>query len=159
MSSGLYAEKTDVTPERSRMEIERTLTRYGASAFGYGWQEGRAVVSFKANDRFVQFVIELPDPRDVERTPSGRERKGSALNAAHEAAIRQKWRALSLCIKAKLEAVASGIASFEEEFLANIVLPNGSTVGELLAPQIENAYENGAMPAGLPLMLTSGEDR
>lgn len=139
------------------MEIERTLTRYGASAFGYGWQDSRAVVSFKAHGRYVQFLMTLPDVRDVERTATGKERKGSAVNAALEAAQRQRWRALALCIKAKLEAVASGIASFEEEFLANIVLPNGETVGSLMAPQIESAYANGNMPRGM-LSLPPGDD-
>ena len=32
-----YAEQTSVAAERSRAEIEGTLTRYGATAFMYGW--------------------------------------------------------------------------------------------------------------------------
>jgi len=51
-----------------------------------------------------------------------------------------------LAIKAKLECVESGIASFEEEFLAYIVLPNQQTMGQLALPQIAQAYGGGKMP-------------
>lgn len=63
---------------------------------------------------------------------------------------RQRWRALALAIKAKLEAVETGIATFEEEFLNYIVLPDGVTVGEFIRPQIETAYATGTMPKMLP---------
>ncbi len=53
-------------------------------------------------------------------------------------------------IKAKLEAVASGVSTFEEEFLAHVVLPNGDTIGDWLAPQIANAYDTKKMPPLLP---------
>lgn len=150
---GEYARDTDVTPERSRAEIERTLTRYGCAAFGYGWQEDKAVVSFKAHGRFVQFVVPMPDTNETSYNRAGARLGGKQAGQAHEKAIRQRWRALALCIKAKLEAVDSGIASFEEEFLANILLPNGETVATFLLPQIEETYESGQMPAGLTLML------
>jgi hypothetical protein len=55
-----------------------------------------------------------------------------------------------LVIKAKLEAVESGIACFEEEFMAHIVLPDGRTVGEHVIPGIAQAYETGNVPALLP---------
>jgi hypothetical protein len=56
-----YAARTTVTPERSRMELEQILARYGAAAFGYGYEEGRAVVTFKAHERIVRFTITVPD--------------------------------------------------------------------------------------------------
>lgn len=68
----------------------------------------------------------------------------------YEQAVKQRWRALALVIKAKLEAVEAGITIFEDEFLAHIVLPNGQTAGEYMVPQIEAAYETGKMPAMLP---------
>ena len=37
-----YASSTEVSAGRSREEIERTISRYGATAFGYGWENGRA---------------------------------------------------------------------------------------------------------------------
>ncbi|GBR74832.1 hypothetical protein NO1_1939, partial [Candidatus Termititenax aidoneus] len=53
---------------------------------------------------------------------------------------------LALCIKAKLEAVESGISHFEDEFLANFVMPNGQTFGECVVPQIDRIYKNGSVP-------------
>jgi hypothetical protein len=34
--------------------------------------------------------------------------------------------------------------------MANIVLPDGKTVGEFMRPQIESAYRSGQMPPLLP---------
>lgn len=60
--------------------------------------------------------------------------------------------ALALVVKAKLEAVESGISTFEQEFMAHIVLPNGQTTGQWMIPQIEAAYKTGTMPALLPML-------
>jgi hypothetical protein len=69
-------------------------------------------------------------------------------------ACRQRWRALALVIKAKLEAVESGIATFDEEFMNWILLPNGQTVGDMIRPKIEQVYLTGELP---PLLLGIGE--
>jgi|AACY02.16.fsa_nt_gi hypothetical protein len=53
-------------------------------------------------------------------------------------------------IKAKLEAVEAGIVTFEEEFLPQTVLPDGSRVNEWAQPQMEQAYLEGKMPPLLP---------
>ena len=55
-----------------------------------------------------------------------------------------------LVIKAKLEAVTAGISTIETEFLANIVLPDNTTAGEWMLPQIDRAYRTGEMPPLLP---------
>ena len=93
----------------------------------------------------------MPDPDDFIKTPTGRQRTVAQTRQASEQAVRQRWRALALVIKAKLEAVESGITCFEDEFMAHIVLPNGNTVSQWLIPQISSAYENGAMPKLLPM--------
>jgi hypothetical protein len=59
---------------------------------------------------------------------------------------RARWRALLLVIKAKLESVESGIATFEEEFMAQIVLPDDQTVGQWVLPEVARIYETGRMP-------------
>ena len=144
-----FAAKTDVSSEKSRAEIERTLARYGATSFMYGTMPTRAILAFEAKDRRVKFELPLPDPKSPEflRTP-GRHmvRSPAQREAAYEQAVRSKWRALALCIKAKLEAVESGITSFEAEFLAHIVLPGGKTVAETAIPAIEAAYGGRDMP-------------
>lgn len=142
-----YAKNTQVQSGRSRDEIERTLTRYGAQGFIYGWQDNQAAIAFQMNGKHVKFIIPMPDRLEFKRTPTGRTRSASQINAEHEKAIRQKWRALGLVIKAKLEAVESGITCFEDEFMAHIVLPDGQTVGAWMRPQIESCN----MPKLLPI--------
>lgn len=146
-----YASQTTVPVERSKGEIERLLSRYGASRFAHGWDREKAVVLFNAHDRMIRFTLPLPNRKEFSRTPTGRERKNPrATDLAWETACRQRWRALCLVIKAKLEAVESGIAEFTEEFLPYTVLPNGSTVAEWIQPQIGEAYAKGRLPKMLP---------
>lgn len=147
-----YAAQTEVSSDRSRSEIERTLRRYGASAFAYGWEGDMAQVGFKLADRQIRFRLPLPDPAAEEfvLTPTGRERSEKASEEAYEQAVRQRWRALALVIKAKLEAVEAGISTIEDEFMAHISLPSGQTVGEWLGPQLGAVYARHTMPALLP---------
>lgn len=142
-----------MSSERSRAEIEQTLQRYGAESFMYGTDRQKAVIMFDAHGRRIRFVLPMPDPSssDFTLTPGKRLRRSAdQAYAAWEQACRQRWRALALVIKAKLEAVETGITTFEDEFLAHTMLPNGSTVGEWAGPQLEKAYAAGAMPALLP---------
>lgn len=148
-----YAAKTEVSSEKSRSEIERILQRYGADQFMYGWQEQSAVVAFRANERRVRFLLPLPDRKERRFTHSSRGlRSADAAAKEYEQAVKQRWRALALVIKAKLEAVESGISEFEDEFLANIMLPDGQTVGEWMRPQVEQSYVTGEMPSLLPML-------
>lgn len=147
-----YAENTQVSSDRSRAEIERTLRRYGATAFAYGWDAEAATLMFEIANRRVMFRLPMPNPADkaFTLTPTGKGRSAAAAEAAHEQAVRQRWRALALVIKAKLEAVAAGITTVEQEFLAHIVLPDGRTVGQHTQPVIAAAYETGEMRPMLP---------
>lgn len=150
--SGVYAAQTEVSSDRSRAEIERTLQRYGARGFMYGWDEQQAVLGFIASDRQVRFVLPMPDRNSDEflLTPSRKwKREPKAQAEAYEQAVRQRWRALALVIKAKLEAVQAGIVEFDQEFLAHIVI-GGRTVGEVLVPQLQAAIEADQPPALLP---------
>ena len=68
-----YAQSTDVSSDRSRAEIERTLARYGATTFTYGWSGDRAAIGFVMDGRQIRFVLPLPDRTDNEftLTPTG----------------------------------------------------------------------------------------
>lgn len=152
-----YAERTTVSTEASRNEIERTLQRYGARAFMYGWEGARAAVQFSMRGKRISFQLPLPDPASREFTHHSRGlRTADAAQVAWEQASRQRWRALALAIKAKLEAVEAGITTFEDEFLAHIVLPNGETVGNWMVPQVEQVYLTGTMPPLLPPATKGG---
>lgn len=145
-----YAENTSVSVENSRAEIERTLQRYDAESFAYGWDRNRALIEFAHEGRRIRFVLPLPDKNSDEfrLTPARRnKRTPEEQHKAWEQACRQRWRALSLAIKAKLEAVEAGISTFEDEFLSHIVLPDGTTFGAWARPQIAKVYETNSMPA------------
>lgn len=146
-----YADRTEVSSDRSRVEIESTLKRYGASRFGYGWDENSAVIMFQIGNRQVRFNLPMPDRNDRRFTHTAvrkYQRDADGQEAEYERAVRQRWRALCLVIKAKLEAVEAGISTVENEFLAHIVLPDsGATVGERINPQLALAYERNEMPA------------
>ena len=143
----IYASSTLVSSEKSKAEIERTLKCYGAEEFVSGWDQDKAIVMFKMANRRIRFYLPMPDKELFKKTPSGRQRNNTwAVEQAWEQAGRQRWRALALVIKAKLEAVESGITSFEEEFLAHVVMSNGQNFGAWAVPQIAEVYEKKKMP-------------
>jgi len=158
-----YAANTTVPVERSRAEIERILQRYGAEQFIYGWDQEAAVIGFVVRNeggerRQVRFKLAMPDRNAREFTQHSRGRRtAEQAEKLWEQASRQRWRALALVVKAKLEAVESGIATFEDEFLAYIMLPEGQTVGEWMSPQLDEVYKDGLMPSTLRLALPRGD--
>jgi hypothetical protein len=148
-----YAETTTVSAEQSEMEIKRVLRQHGATTVATVETHGQARVMFEMADRQIMFRLALPDRRDpaFTRTPAkGLARTATAAAAAYDQAVRQRWRALYLVIRARLEAIEAGIETFEEAFLAHIVLPSGETVGDASQPAIAAAYAGQPMPALLP---------
>jgi hypothetical protein len=157
-----YAKDTSVPVERSKAELEKTLIRYGASGFYSMWEGTQAVIGFKILDancieqemppRLVKIEIPLPAKDDdaFMYTETGRERSDAQAFKAWEQACRSRWRAVNLIVKAKLEAIECGISTIDREFLADIVMPNGKTVGQFLGPQIGDMYLNKRMPKMLP---------
>jgi len=129
----IYARNTKVPVDRSKAAIERVLKLYGAGQFGYMAGDDNAAIVFEMNGRRILFRLKLPVACEM-------------AQGKYEASVRQKWRALLLCIKGKLEAVESEIETFEVAFMPHIVLPNGNTVADAMVPQIEQAYESKKMP-------------
>jgi hypothetical protein len=153
MAASGYASGTSVSSEKTRAEIERTLVRFGANEFAYGWVNGQATIAFTIRNLQVLFRLPLPDRGDPQfrLTPSSRRvRTKASAEAAWEQATRESWRALLLILKAKLVAVQSGVVTFEQEFGMHVLLPNGRTVGDLVVPNIEQAYASGELPALMP---------
>jgi hypothetical protein len=148
-----YASQTTVTADRSRGEIEKTLQRYGATGFMYGWEGQAATVAFKFRDRLIRIMLQMPDQEGEEYTTTptrGRRRNPEQAYQLWEKAGRQRWRALLLVIKAKLEAVESGIATFDNEFLAYTVLPDGRTISEHVGEILPQILSTGKMRPLLP---------
>lgn len=154
-----FAEGTSVSVEKSRAEIEKLLSRYGASKFACGWDGPRVMLGFTAKGRTIRFILTMPDKSDerFRLTPSRKwARSESEALAAWEQECRRGWRALALVIKAKLEAVESGIATFEDEFLAYTVLPGGQTVSEHIQPGIAAAIQSGRLSNAPLLQIGAG---
>lgn len=125
-----FAVDTKVAVTQTRSEIEQVLTRFGATSFAFAMQERGATVMFECGGRRIRFDLPLPKAESDAKTA----RQG-----------REKWRALFLSIKAKLVSVDTEIETFEEAFLAHVVLADGSTVGQMTLPAIEQQYKTGKM--------------
>lgn len=135
------------------------VAQSGAAQFMSAWDnKGRAIIGWTVDGRMVRLAIPLPapdEPRFVHPIRNGkyitsRVWADSEQKRLHDQACRARWRAMVLIVKAKFEAVAAGVSTFESEFLSNIVLPDGSTVGEVMRPQLEQTYATGTMPPMLP---------
>ena len=97
------------------------------AGFVSGWQgRERARVEFLCASRHIRLTVTIPE---------------------NPQAARQKWRALLLVLKAKLESVDAKIATFEQAFVGDIVLPEtGKTVWETVREPIKLNYEGKPMP-------------
>lgn len=129
-----FAQYTKVPVSQTKTEIERILERYKADQFGTATdaETQRAMIQFRFAQKIIRFEVTLAN-----------------LN---EQQVRQRWRALALAIKSKLEAVESNIETFEEAFLAHVVMPDGRTFGKFAIPVIEQAILENKMPR--TLMIT-----
>lgn len=137
-----YAERTSVPVAHTQAEIQRLLESHGASSFITGSSPGQALLMFELRKRRVKFLVPLPIAK----------RSADEKKVAGE--HRRLFRALLLVLKAKLEAVNSGIVTFDTEFLPYIVTSGSTTVGEQIVPKLEEALEDGGrLP---PLLLTVG---
>ena len=145
-----YAANTEVPVTRSRDEIERTLTRFGASKFAYFSDPPFVSIAFEIRGLRVLMKMELPDRKLFERDTRGKIRTESAVTKDWEQACRQRWRTLANAIKAKLAMVDDGISTVEREFLADVMLPSGESIGDRLAPEIKAVVESGDLPPLMP---------
>lgn len=137
-----YARGTEVPVERSKAEIERLLTAKGATSFQSGWNADFANLGFTLKGTQVLIGVPLPKVHDYRKL--GRARG----EASYQAECRRRWRCLLLILKAKFEAVESGISTVEQEFLSALVLPNGRTLGEWAMPLLSEIQSGRlALPA------------
>lgn len=142
-----FAEHTTVPVEKTRAEIEKLVTKYGAVEFSSGWNGKVASIQFMAEGRRVRFTVVLPDPEwakdKLMNAPRSRyyDRKlipAAALVPLVDGEHRRRWRCLLLAIKAKLEIVQSEIATFDEEFLSHVVMDDGKTIFERIQFMADN---------------------
>jgi hypothetical protein len=157
MTTAKYAEGTTVSVESSQMEARKLLRKYGAGDMRITDGEGRAILEFVMENRLIRFLVAAPDldAPEIARDRYGGPRPLKDRQRLAHAEYRRRWRALLLRLKGKLESVVGEGVDVHEEFLANLVTPDGRTVGEILLPQIEEVYRTGRVPALMPESLST----
>jgi hypothetical protein len=134
-----FAEGTSVPVGRTRGEIETLAEKYGATRFASGWlDDTHAAISFAAKGRLVRFVLPLPTKDESKEAARKAQRHNwmtpaeAKVDQVHAGELRRRWRCLLLAIKAKMEVVETGIETFDQAFLANIVTDGNMTVYEAI---------------------------
>jgi hypothetical protein len=142
-----YARNTSVPVERSRAEIERTLSKYGATRFGTMTEPDGATIYFEHKGRQIQLRVPMP-PRTDKQFTQGRSSWRTVANSKrdqrYEQEYRRRWRVLLITVKAMLEAVDSKVLTFDQAFLAHIVIPGtAKTLGDALLPRLDALHASG----------------
>lgn len=126
-------QNTDVSPHRSKDQIETLLGKVNAVGFRWYSTVGanetlEAGLDFQGRQRAFRLSVDFKDERER----------------------RQKLRALYWYLKSKIEAVVFGLVDLEQEFLPYLIVQGGETVYEhlggqnmrlLLPPPSENGDE------------------
>lgn len=142
-----YAENTTVQVEKSLSEIVALIKKAGGARIAQMEDIDALAVQFFLSDRMLRFRVPVPTADDIPKNNDGnnrfievslevRQRKADAIR-------RQRARALLLVIKAKLESVESGVETFDEAFLPNIVMSDGYTVWERIGEPLALEYQTG----------------
>ena len=144
-----YGKDTEVPFERSIAEIVGLVRKAGAQQIAQMEEPEHYTLQFRLAQRAIRFRVTFPTAAEVAA------KKGPRQDAARFEAQwrRQRARALLLVIKAKLESVESGVETFEQAFLANVVLPGGGTVHERVTDAIALEYRSSG---GQQLRLSGG---
>lgn len=140
-----YAAKASVPPDRSRAEIERMLERHGATGFAHAYQNNLAMIELIATTAAAALSSSYrPATTSTTGAPppvGGAARPRGGVVAARFTAT---LAALALVVEAKLEAVTTGIVSFEDEGAMHVVLPEGPHCGRARRPSGRAGVRDGA---------------
>ncbi|MDQ1280671.1 MAG: hypothetical protein QG670_1934 [Thermoproteota archaeon] len=133
---------TEVDPNQSRVEIDKLLRSYGIQkiiwASDYERNDVQLAFETEAEIQGVRkiFTVMLRPPLILKNARIYNRQKGVTEKVKIPDWPRS-MRILFWYVKAKIEAVAYGLASVEKEFLSQVIvsLPDGNrTVGEVLEP-------------------------
>lgn len=138
-----FAENTSVAFEKSIAEIVGLVRKAGAKRIAQYEEDDAFQISFELAGRLIRFRVVLALRYDGPR-------KNGNFDPVRwvEQRNRQRARALLLVIKAKLESVESEVETFEQAFLANVVMADGMTVHERIAEHVALEYSSGKVVTG-----------
>lgn len=141
-----YAARTQVPVAETQAEIQALLRKRKADRYAFMEATDQGIVSFEFGGRRYVFHLPLPALPDYWKTETGRARDLASAEAVWEQALRSRWRALFLVIKAKFEAVDTGVVTLEDEFLAHAVMPGGETVGSYVNRELPKLLRGEQVP-------------
>lgn len=141
---------TQVHWGKTQAQLMTMLEQVGITQTRFTSLPDRFVLEFMASDDGVQIPKAVRIIVPLQTTPDDDPRtRNNELNTVH--------RILLNHLKAKFVAIGNGIAEFESEFMAHLVIKdktgNDTTMGEALLPQYNKYIEGG----DAPFLLDSGD--
>ncbi len=146
---------TTIEPERTMVEIGKMLREFGIEDYQWTtlWGEERVELRFGIRSKTGERVMVRMEPPSLKTKKRVYDEKLARTIAKEIPSWPQAMRLLRHYLKSKLEAVAFGLRTFNEEFLADILVygPSGeeTTIAEVLVPRLEaGGYRTAALIAG-----------
>ena len=115
-----YAKNTTVPVARSKQKIEELLVSYGIEESFMGRSPRGDGIGFRYEGKVYKMNVPTPNRNDFN------------TENQFQQAIRQRWRILYMSMKMKFEEIDAGVISFEDQFLAQMSLPDGTTVADFM---------------------------
>jgi len=129
-----YAKNTSVPVARSKQKIEELLTSYGIEESFLGRSPRGDGIGWKYKGKVYKKNVPMPS-------------KDDKTEKQYEQEVRQRWRILYMSMKMKFEEIDADVISFEDQFLAQMSLPDGSTVADFMKlPENIQRLEKTKMP-------------
>lgn len=132
--------------DKAMAEIKRILQQFGCNKFGVmtDWEAGTLMVQFEWRGARVSFpanfkgyatawLKEHPFNRNYRYSEADHKKRALEVGSIAVYSILRDW------IKAQVVAVETGLISFEEVFMAHMLLPNGQRM-------IEHAKTSNLLP-------------
>jgi len=130
-----YAKNTSVPVARSKAKIEELLVSYGIEESFSGRSPRGDGIGWKYQGKVYKMSVPTPNPDDFN------------TENQYQQTLRQRWRILYMSMKMKFEEIDAGVISFEDQFLAQMCLPNGTTVSDFMKlPENVKKLEKAEMP-------------
>jgi hypothetical protein len=133
-----YARGTEVNVAGSQQEVGRIFMRYGIETYSFGASPGKAVVEFLLGAFPVRVEVPLPPRPAEDKEQNPKTGRWVQTIPPWEQAVKERWRALVLLLKANLEAVELGLLSVEQAFMPYLILSDGRVLGDMVLPGIRS---------------------
>lgn len=124
--------------DKSVGDLRRLAERYGAEEFTYAMSPRSGAVMFRLDGVPLRYDVHFPTDDDL-------------TVAQAEAEWRRRWRVVLLRAKAQFETWAAAEETVTRAFLTNVMLPDGTTIGDHVEQQGVGAFDGRFLPA-----LTAG---